>query len=104
MRKATEDFLWSYGLTPRYLGFYYIGEILEQALDNQFILQNMFDIIAKEHEVSRSSVYQSVSLALARMDLSEAFPGSRRDRIYYKIRFLVKKLEEKVQAQELQTK
>lgn len=92
MRERVQELLWSFGLTPNYLGFTYLADILEMAANGHFVCRNSFSLVAQARGKSRSSVYQAVVLALKRMDLPADFPGPAQEILYQQINFLAHQL------------
>lgn len=88
MRERIETFLWSRGLNPNYLGYLYIADIFEAALEGQSICRLSLNRVAEKRGVSRSSVYQSLNAALRQALPPLPLPCPQRERLYYKLHYL----------------
>lgn len=88
MRERIETFLCSRGLSPNYLGYLYIADIFEAALEGQSICRLSLNRVAEKRGVSRSSVYQSLNAALRQTLPPLPLPCPQRERLYYKLHYL----------------
>ena len=93
MDKKITDLLWERGLTPNYMGFEYIADILEMALNGHYICYQTLTLVAQKHGKRRSNVRQSVFVSLQAMNIPQSFPGNPSEKMYHQLHYLYQQLE-----------
>lgn len=94
MDKKISDLLWKHGLTPNYMGFEYIADILAMTLNGHYICSQTLTLVAQKHGKRRANVRQSIFAALQAMDIPQSFPGNPSEKMYHQLHYLYQQLED----------